>query len=180
MPETNVAEQGRVFSEEELVAITADRVTRETAELTSKVETLEGEKTDLGNKLDVETAAREAAEQKAAKAETDLQEFKDGVEAEKAAAARKDERLAKVREAASHLPDSFFEDDGRVARITAMSDEAFEGYVSDIRDTTTGTGESSGAPRETAMQGDKVTPSAAAAPAAENFLNRSFVQPKGA
>jgi chromosome segregation ATPase len=172
----------RVFSEDEAYAIVADRVARESAELKDKITTLESEKAELANKLDVEIAAREAAELKAKEAETKHEEYLAQVEAEKAALARKDERLSKVREAASHLTDEFFQDESRVNRIVAMDDEAFDGYVADLRETAEkapkGTGDSA-PPRETAMEGDQVTPKGAeSASGARNFLMRSYVAPK--
>jgi len=170
----------RVFSEDEAYAIVADRVKNETSELNDKITTLTAEKAELANKLDVEIAAREAAEQKATAAETKHEEYLATVESEKAALARKDERLAKVREAASHLPEEFLSDSARVDRIVAMDEAAFDGYVSDLRDAAAAAppkGEQP--PRETAMEGDKVTPKGAeTAGGARNFLMRSYVAPK--
>jgi chromosome segregation ATPase len=171
----------RVFSEDEAYAIVADRVARESAELKDKITTLESEKAELANKLDVEIAAREAAELKAKEAEAKHEDYLAQVEAEKAALARKDERLSKVREAASHLTDEFFSDESRVNRIVAMDDEAFDGYVADLRETAKDAPKTSeGAPpRETAMEGDRVSPKdAESAPGARNFLMRSYVAPK--
>jgi len=171
----------RVFSEDEAYAIVADRVARESAELKDKITTLESEKAELANKLDVEIAAREAAELKAKEADTKHEEYLAQVEAEKAALARKDERLSKVREAASHLTDEFFEDESRVNRIVAMDDEAFDGYVADLRETAKDApkGSDSTPPRETAMDGAPITPKGAEdAPGARNFLMRSYVAPK--
>lgn len=176
------AKESRVFSEDELVAIASDRVARETAELTTKIEELTSEKTELANKLDTEIAAREAAEQRATAAEQKHQEYLEQLEAEKAAAARKDERLTKVREAASHLPETFLEDEQRVERIIAMDETHFEGYLSDLRDAAANapSGEST-PPRETAMAGSAVTPkSAESAPAARSFMMRTYVAPKEA
>lgn len=173
----------RHFSEDELEAITADRVARETAELNEKLTAATTAQAEVASKLDVEIANREAAELRAKEAETKHEEYVQGQEAEKAALARKDERLAKVREAASHLSDEFFKDEPRVARIVEMSDEAFDGYLADMRETASGasTG-STAAPRETAMQGDPVNGQGKPAPAASNFLMQSYVVPteKGA
>lgn len=175
--------QEKIYSESDLLTLAADRAARETAELSAKVAELTTAKDEVANKLDVEIAAREAAEKRAEEAESKHDEFVKAQEAEKAAAARKDERLAKVREAASHLPDSFYEDEGRVARIVSMEDEAFEGYLADMRETASGVpAGTSGAPRETAMSGDPVTGDAKPGTAASNFLMRPYVVPteKGA
>jgi chromosome segregation ATPase len=170
----------RVFSEEEAYAIAADRVTRETSELEKRITTLESEKAELANKLDVEIAAREAAEQKVTAAEAKHEEFLAQAEAEKAALARKDERLTKVREAASHLTDEFFKDESRVERIIAMDEEAFDGYVADLRDAAATAPVSDGTPpRETSMEGDQVIPKGSeSATNARSFLMRSYVAPK--
>jgi len=171
----------RVFSEDEAYAIVADRVARESADLRTQIETLGKEKDELANKLDVEVAAREAAELKVKEAEAKHEEYLAQVDAEKAALARKDERLTKVREAASHLSDEFFEDESRVKRIIAMDDEAFDGYVADLRVTAEHApkGETGTPPRETAMEGDKVTPKGAeSADNARSFLMRSYIAPK--
>lgn len=179
MADTQVAD--RVFSEDEAYAIAADRVARETAELNQTIETLKAEKADLETKIDVEVAAREAAEQRAKAAEEAHEKFVADLEAEKAAESRKADRLAKVREAASHLPDSFFEDEARVQRIVAMDDEHFEGYLADLRETAKDAAPrttENDPPRETAMQGDKVAPKAGGS--AREFLMRSYVAPKEA
>jgi DNA repair exonuclease SbcCD ATPase subunit len=170
----------RVFSEDEAYAIAADRVKSETASLTEKITTLESEKAELANKLDIEIAAREAAEQKATAAEAKHEEFLAQAEAEKAALARKDERLTKVKEAASHLTDEFFKDESRVERIISMDEDAFDGYVADLRDAASAAPAESGTPpRETSMEGDKVTPKGSeSAESARSFLMRSYVAPK--
>lgn len=169
----------RTFSEDEAYAIVADRVARETSEMTSKIQTLEAEKADLANRLDVETAAREAAEQRATAAEAKHEEFLKALETEKAKESRKEERLAQVREAASHLTDEFFKDESRVDRIVAMEDDVFEGYVKDLRDAAALAPKNGEIPRETAMEGEKVTPKGAeSAAGARDFLMRGYVAPK--
>lgn len=170
----------RTFSESEMLTLAADRVTRETAELTGKVTELEAANTELQNKLDVAEAAKVAAETKAQETQTAFDEFKAQIEGEREAAAKRDERVSQLREAASHLSDKFFEDEDRVARIVAMSDETFAGYLSDIKETTSGagtSGNSGGAPRETAMSGDPVPGKPKTAQAASNYLMRRHLAP---
>ena len=156
----------KTYSEAEHIAILADRVGKETADLTAERDQLASVKTELENKLDVAESAKTAAEQAAAEATKALEDFKAEVESEREAAARKDERIKQVRESATHLGDDFFEDEGRVARITAMKDEDFEGYLADLKATAkvpAGTS-TTHVPRETAMAGagaDKATGSAA-------------------
>lgn len=179
-----MAEGQKTYTAEEHLAVLESRVSRETAEITAERDALQQEKTDLESKLDVEISAKEAAEQRATEAEKALEDFKAEVESEREAAARKDERIAKVREAASHLDDEFFDDTKRVARIVAMSDEQFDGYVADLSATGRTPGKTTDAPRETAMRGDaggdKSTGNARAT--GRSFLMRDYVAPaaKGA
>lgn len=150
----------RLFSESEHLAILADRVAAETASLTASVATLTSEKADLQNKLDVALAAHETLNAEKASVAKEFEDFKADLVAKETAAAKKDERLTKMREAAAHLKDEFFADADRIERVVAMTDESFEGYVRDLAAAaptapvdTTGT-----APRETAMQGRPVVP----------------------
>jgi hypothetical protein len=167
------------FSESEHLAILEDRVNRETADVTAERDQLKTEKAELESKLDVETAAKTAAEQRAEKAEADLEAFKAEVVEKEQAAAKKDERLQKVREAAKHLEDSFFEDTTRIERIVAMTDDFFDGYVADLASTAKVAGNTAngGVPRETAMQGAPAGGDEKAAPAGAGFLLRHFVAP---
>lgn len=174
-----MADDNKTYTEDEHVAILADRVTRETASLTAERDQLKTEKADLESKLDVETSAKAAAEQAKETAERELAEFKAQIEQEREAASRKDERLAKVREVAKHLKDEFFTDEARVARITAMQDDVFEGYVADLAATATvaGNGTTPVVPRETAMAGTKVTTDPKVAAAGRSFLLRPYIAP---
>lgn len=168
----------RSFTESEMQTLAAGIVQRETADLTAAKTALETEKAELETKLDVETAAKVAAEARASEAETALADFKASIESEREAAARKDERLTKVREVASHLGDDFFADQARIDRICAYTDEAFEGYVADLGATATKAGaKEEGVPRETAMAGAAVKGGAKTS-AAEGFLLRGYEAPK--
>lgn len=149
-----MADDDRQFSESELTAIVADRVARETADVAAERDQLKTENDELQNKLDVETSAKEAEAKRADEAEQALTEFKDEVQNEREESARKDDRIKKVREAASHLGDDFFDDETRVKRLVAMSDEDFEGYLDDMRQTAKNSKPSGdGVPRQTAMEG---------------------------
>lgn len=163
----------RTFTEAELTAIVADRVARETANITTEVEKLRSENTELANKLDAEISAKTAAEQSKAAAEAEFEAFKKDTEEREQAAARKDERLKVVREAASHLSEDFFKDEDRVKRIVAMKDDEFTGYVDDLKLSGGGAPKSdNGVPRETAMAGQAITPKAESGTAARGFLGR--------
>lgn len=174
------ATDDRTFTEAELTAIVADRVQRETASITAEIEKLRTENTELGNKLDAEISARTAAENTAEKHKAEFAEFKAAQETEKAALARKDDRIKAIREAAAHLDDKFFADDKRVTRIVAMDEDAFTGYLDDLKVTAGGATKKtdSGLPRETAMQGDPLGGGGESGGAARSFLTRTFTSAK--
>lgn len=161
--EREIAEETapRTLTEDEAYAIVADRVRRETADLTAANETLTREKADLATQLET-TEAKLATEQQARElAEAKLVEVKEATEREQAAAARLDDRFKTVREAAFHLKDEFFTDE-RKARWSSMEDEAFTGYVAELAQMAEASGVEKpalelvgGAPRETAMHGTR-------------------------
>lgn len=122
----------RTLTEAEANAIIADRVTRETAELNTRVSTLETEKAALQSELDVaqanlatETTARETAER-------ELADFKASVETEREQARLQDERTAAVKAAVPTLKDDYFTPE-RAARWAKMSEEDFNGLVEDMK-----------------------------------------------
>lgn len=166
----------KTFSENEHLAILADRVTKETATLTAERDQLVTEKTELENQLDVEKTAKAAAEQRASDAEQALNDYKAEIEQERETAKRRGERVAKAREVAGHLADDFFEDDKRVERILAMSDEGFEGYLADLGAASKSAPKSTTTiPRETAMAGAGAS---TASNAGRDFFLRGFVAPQ--
>jgi len=169
----------KTYSEQEHIAILADRVAKETTNLTAERDQLQAEKVELENKLDVELSAREAAEAKATETETSFEAFKTEVTEREAAAARKDERITKLREVAKHLDDEFFADEKRIQRVIAMTEDAFTGYLDDMAVSNGGTPAPTSAPRQTAMVGEPVTGGAPVV-AGRNFLMRSYVAPKEA
>lgn len=171
MPDTTAG--ARVFDESEMDLILAERVKSETASLAGERDTLVAEKADLANKLDVETSAREAAEQRATAAEKALEDFKTEITQREEAAQRKTERMSKVREAASHLTDDFFNDESRATRIVAMDEETFEGYLGDLK-ASAGPAAASTPPRETAMEGAAASKPNVPAPAAVSFFSRGL------
>jgi chromosome segregation ATPase len=182
MSETTVTTPVRQLTEAEAYAIAAAEVKRETAALQTDVERLTAEVTDLQSKFDIEVSARTAAEAARDAAVKVHEDYLADLDAQREAASKKDERVTKIREAASHLKDEFFADESRIARITSMKDEEFEGYLADLRETASlapapKAGET---PRETAMAGSAVTGGEAPAAAASAFLLRPFVAPKEA
>jgi chromosome segregation ATPase len=170
----------KTYSENEHIAILSDRVAKETADLTAERDQLVSVRSELETKLDVAESAKQAAEQRAADAEKSLEDFKAQIETEREAAARKDERIAKAKETAGHLADDFFEDEKRVARIVAMADEDFEGYLNDLASTSTTTTKTTTTvvPRETAMAGQQVADTGTES-VAKGFLLRRYVSQEG-
>jgi chromosome segregation ATPase len=163
----------KAYTEAEHIAILSDRVAKETADLNAERDQLSSEKDELATKLDVAESAKLAAEQRATEAEKSLEDYKAEVTTEREAAARKDERLAKVRESADHLGDEFFEDEKRVQRIVAMAEEDFEGYLADLASTSKTTTKTTAVPRETAMAG--ASPAEGSNSVAKDFLLRRYV-----
>lgn len=150
----------RTFTEKEAYALVADNVQRETADAKAQVATLSSEKAALQTQVDTLEAAKEAEKARADAAIKELEDTKANIETEKAQAARKDERVSKVREAAKHLKDEFFTAE-RAQRWSAMDDDAFTAYVAELTDISVGVpaekaDEKAQPPRETAMAGQTV------------------------
>lgn len=166
----------KTYTEAEHIAILADRVAKETESLSTEKADLLSAKTELETKLDVTESAKVAAEQRAEEAEKALEDYKAEVTEEREAAARKDDRLAKVRESAGHLGDEFFKDEARITRICAMTEEGFEGYLEDLKATAkVPAGTTSTVPRETAMAGQEPAP--AGTSVSRDFLLRRYLAP---
>lgn len=121
----------RMLSETEVDAIVADRVTRETASLTSEIENLKTEKAALAADLDVAQANLTTVTSDKETVEREFADYKDGIEQEREIAARTDDRVAKVKSAAPALPEEYFTPE-RAARWAAMEEAAFEGLVADL------------------------------------------------
>jgi len=147
----------RTLTEDQAYAIVADRVLRETAELTAEKERLTAENAELRSKLDVAEAGQATEKAAREKAEQDLKDHQAQVEAEKVALARTSEREAKVREIAAALKDDFYTDE-RKRRWAAMDDEAFKTYCDDLAASVGVAGAGGQVPRETAMKGAPVQP----------------------
>lgn len=175
-----MADDNKTFTEQEHIAILADRVAKETASLTGERDKLSSEKAELESKLDVAESAKVAAEQAKEAAEKELADFKAGLDALAEQESRKDERLAKVKEVAAHLGEDFLKDEARVARIVAMEGDAFDGYVSDLAAAAPPAGTTATAPRETAMVGASaaVAGTQGAPSAGRSFLLGRYI-PKG-
>ena len=123
----------RTFTEGEAYALVADAVERETAAAKTEAEELRTQVTALGNEKDALELRVTAAEEKATTAEQALEDYKAEVETQKAAEAKRSERLEKVAEIAPALVEG---DDEKVAercdRIVAMDDESFQEYLDSL------------------------------------------------
>lgn len=147
----------RTFTEQEAYALVADNVQRETAAAAAKVDTLTSEKAALETKLELSEAAVATEKARADGAIEWHEAVMAQIDTEKAHAARKDTRVAKVRETAKHLKDDFFTAE-RAQRWSAMDDAAFESYIHELAELATGVAPATAGapPRETAMQGQPV------------------------
>lgn len=122
--------QGRVFTEGEAYALVQDNVARETAAANEKIGQLEKAHADLQTKVDVLETEKAQEVQRADQAVTELAEFKKSIEDEKARETARAERVAKLAEANPLLEIT----DERSDRIAAMSDDAFDAYLTDMRE----------------------------------------------
>lgn len=176
-----MADAAKTYSEQEHLAILSDRVAQETAQLSTDRDGLKTERDDLATKLDVAESAKTAAETRVTEIQAEFDTFKSGVEEEREAAARKDSRVAKIREAAKHLKDEFFEDVDRIKRIVAMDESAFDGYLVDLTASAVPAGSATvtAIPRETAMVGQPVDTSITSA-AGRDFLMLRYAAPTAA
>lgn len=149
----------RTFTEQEAYALVADNVQRETAARQAMIDTLTSEKAALEQKLELAEAGLATEKARADGAIEWHNAVLAAQETEKAQLARKDERVAKVKEVAPHLKDDFFTTE-RAERWAKQDDTAFELYVKELAELATGvpaaSGDTSTPPRETAMQGTSV------------------------
>lgn len=122
--------QGRVFTEGEAYALVQDNVARETAAANEKIGTLEKAQADLQTKVDVLETEKAQETQRADQAVQELAEFKKDIEEKEAREKARAERVAKLTEANPLLEIT----DERSDRIAAMSDEAFDAYLADMRE----------------------------------------------
>lgn len=121
----------RTFTEGEAYALVDQAVARETAEATGKIEELTAANAALGTQVDTLETEKAAALSRAEAAEQALADYKTAIENEKAREAKRGERLSQVAEVNPVLD---LKDENRVARIVAMGDEEFTGYLADMRE----------------------------------------------
>lgn len=152
----------KTFTESEMLAILNDRVTAATAALTKERDDAIAARDKAASDLDIANAAHETEKARATAAEEALATKEREIAEAKEIEAKKGERVKKLRESASHLDEKWFEDEPRMARILAKSDEDFESFVTDLAATAPAGGpaplRSVPTPRETAMEGAPATP----------------------
>jgi chromosome segregation ATPase len=152
--EANVAgDETRTFTEAEHLAVLTDAVRRETATLQSEKESLSTEKATLESRVDMLEAEKAVLITERDTAVSELTTFKADQAEKSAAEARKEDRLAKAKAAADHLPEDFFTPE-RASRWAEMTDEAFETACADLAATKPAAG-SSAIPETAAFTGGK-------------------------
>lgn len=130
----------RTFTEEEMNAITADTVRRETASLNQEVTDLKAEKAELETKVTDLENSLDLAEQAKEKAEKDLEDYKASVAREQELAELAQKRTEKVREVAKGVKEDFFTPE-RAERWAKMDAEEFDSYVGELAELYTATSE---------------------------------------
>lgn len=126
-----VADNDRTYTEAEHLALAADAVKRETAELSTAKESAETKVTDLTSKVDVLESEKATLQSEKDTAEKALEDYKAEIERAKEVEAAKASRKEKVEKANDALDDSYFTDE-RVQRWAEMTEEAFASFLEDI------------------------------------------------
>lgn len=156
LPAREIAAEQRTFSEDEHTAILAATVKSETAALTDRVAELEAanaslltEKAELEENVELEKAAK-------ATVEAEFASFKGEVEHAAEVAARVEVREKAFREAAPHLPDTFFTPE-RAARWAELPEEDFNDRLAEVAATAPAAdGARETAAATSAVKGEKV------------------------
>jgi chromosome segregation ATPase len=123
--------EDRTYTEAEHLALMADAVKRETAELTDAKGSAEAKVSELTSRVDVLEAEKAALETAKAEAQKALDDYKAEVERAREVETAKQERLDKVKAANEQLPDSYFTEE-RIQRWAEMAEEAFTAFIEDI------------------------------------------------
>jgi chromosome segregation ATPase len=137
---------GPMLTEKQYMELLAARLERETAglqaekaelaaardELTEHVATLNAEKAELTGRIDVLEAAKSAAETARDEAAAQFEAYKAHQAEIAAIAARKTERVDRVRAAAPHLTEDFTSNPERQQRWAEMAEETFAEHVNDL------------------------------------------------
>lgn len=121
----------RTYTEVEHLALMADAVTRETADVAEAKEVAETKVSELSARVDVLEAEKASAETKLSEVQTAFDGFKTEVERAREVEAAKQDRLARVKAANEQLPDTYFTEE-RIQRWAEMTEEAFASLVDDV------------------------------------------------
>jgi chromosome segregation ATPase len=136
---------GNVYTEAQHFSLVKSAVEQETSalateksELAGRIEALEGEKAALATELsdaqktiDVLESDKATAEAAAETAKKDFEDFKSELERKRQVEEKKSDRKTRVKAANENLGDSYFTEE-RVTRWAEMSDEAFDGLISEM------------------------------------------------
>ena len=120
----------RTFTEGEAYALVDQAVGRETAALVTEREDLQAQLAAKDSALEVMETEKNAALQRAEKAEADFEAFKTDLAEKAAREAKRGERIAALKEANPFLEAT----EDRANRIVAMSEEDFNAYLADMRE----------------------------------------------
>ena len=120
--------QSIVARETSALTVANEEFVTQVAELTSAKTTLETEKSDLQNKLDVAEAEKSAAIAATAEVQAAFDKFQNELAEQAEIATRKTDRVAAVKAANEGLGDDYFTED-RAQRWAEMSQEAFDTLV---------------------------------------------------
>lgn len=122
--------EGRMFTQGEAYALVDDGIKRETAARDDKIASLEREKAELQTKVDTLETEKTAEAQRADEAVKAFEDYKTEQEANRQIAERAESRKKELAEANPFLELT----EERVARVAAMSDEAYTTYLSEMRE----------------------------------------------
>jgi hypothetical protein len=123
--------EDRTYTEAEHLALMADAVKRETADLTDVKAGLESTNSELAAKVDVLEAEKASLQSEKDKVQADFDAYKAEVERAREVETAKNERLKTVKAANEQLPDTYFTDE-RIQRWAEMSEEAFASFIEDL------------------------------------------------
>lgn len=180
----------RTFTEEQFNTLLEATVEREVAAANEKIAALEQAnadlqekvattvtdtdkvKQDLTQRVDTLEAEKLAAQADRDRIQAEFDQFKADATAKEQAAARRDARVAEMREAAKGLKDDYFTAE-RADRWAQLDDEAFSAHKAElaaIAGALTPAGDDTKPPRETAMAGQTPKPKDSEQPSALSRL----------
>lgn len=119
-----VAGEDRTYTEAEHLALSADAVKRETADLSEAKATLETQVSEKAARVDVLEAEKAALETAKAELQTAFDTYKAEVERAREVEIAKQDRVAKIKAANEQLPETYFTDE-RIQAWAEMDEATF-------------------------------------------------------